>query len=95
MDRESIFGRLFPIPFGHRNFYIKCGVVKILWSYSRTVYFSESPSRGGVELAPTKCTDILQVNAFDPRLKWYRYDGNRKDMYIPVDQLWEDGEDQK
>jgi len=97
-DRYSVFGRLFPLPFGHRNLYIKFGAIKLLWSYwsyGSTVYFSESPDRGGVELAPTKWTDISQVDVFDKRLKWYRYDGNRKDMYIPIDQLWEDGEVQK
>jgi len=95
VDRQSVLGRLYPVPFGHRNLYIKCGAVKLLWSDSGTLYFSESPGRGGVELAPTEWTDISQVNVFDPRLKWYRYDEKRKDIYIPIDQLWEDGEEEK
>ncbi len=90
VDRQSVLGRLYPVPFGHRNLYIKCGAVKLLWSDSGTLYFSESPGRGGVELAPTKWTDIFHVNVFDPRLKWYRYDEKRKDMFVPVDRLWED-----
>ena len=51
--------------------------------------------RGVEGKAPTKWTDISQVIAFDPRLRWYRYDENREDTYIPIDQLWEDGEERK
>ena len=75
------------------------GPFKLAWSPKSTVYFFYFGQGGegdyGIELAPTKWTDISQVNVFDPRLKWYRYDEKRKDTYIPIDQLWEDGEDKK
>jgi hypothetical protein len=65
-----------------------CGVI---------YFFSLSQKDGdyGIELAPTKWTDISQVNVFDPRLKWYRYDEKRKDTFIPIDQLWENGKEEK
>ena len=97
VDRTSYFGRLWPLPFGHRNWYIKFGAVKLLWStgsYGDWVYFSESSSRGGVELAPTKWTDISEVNVFDSSLRWYMYDERRKDLSIPIDELWKDVENQ-
>jgi hypothetical protein len=77
------------------NPFVRCGPIRLIWSIRSTLYFSESPGRPGVELAPTKCTEISQVNVFDSRLRWYRYDENRKDVYIPIDQLWEEIEDKK
>ena len=98
VDRISVLGRLYPVPFGHRNLNIKCGPIKLFWSDKGTVYFFGSKQKEGnhgIELAPTKWTDISQVIVFDPRLRWYRYDENREDTYIPIDQLWEDGEERK
>lgn len=98
VSRQSVLGRLYPVPFGHQNKEIKCGPIKLYWTMG-WVYFhhliKEKEGDYGIELAPTKWTDISQVNVFDPRLKWYRYDGKRKDIYIPIDQLWEDGEEKK
>jgi hypothetical protein len=76
----------------------RCGPFKLAWSGKNWVYFfhwGQDQGDYGIELAPTKWTDISQVNVFDPRLKWYRYDEKRKDMYIPIDHLWENGEDKK
>jgi hypothetical protein len=72
--------------------YIKCGPFKLTWAYKSFVGFMPADKDlgdFGIELAPTKWTDISQVNVFDPRLKWFRYDENRKRINIPVDQLWE------
>jgi len=94
--RISVLGRLYPVPFGRRNLDIKCGPVQLFWSDKGTVYFFGSKQKEGdygIEIAPTRWTEISQVNVFDPRLKWYRYDGKRKDIYISIDQLWEDGEE--
>jgi len=72
----------------------RCGPIKLGWSgtrYSSAVYFfSWGQDQGdyGIELAPTKWTDISEVNVFDLRLKWYRYDENRKTISIPIDELW-------
>jgi hypothetical protein len=93
-----IFPRLGGYPAGPENKQIKCGPIRLAWSGARTVYFNEHTWKSGdqgIELAPTPWTDISQVNVFDARLKWYRYDEKRKDMFIPIDQLWEDGEFQK
>jgi len=57
--------------------------------------YLKSPGDYGIELAPTKWTDISQANVFDPRLKWYRYDRMREDSIIPIDQLWDDKESKK
>lgn len=72
---------------------VQCGPIKLFWSYKTWVYFSSySQGQGdfGIELAPTKWTDISEINVFDPRLTWYRYDENRVDKVIPIDQLWPD-----
>ncbi len=77
---------------------IRCGPIKLWWSSIGFVYFNRSDKDEGdygFEHAPTKWTDILEVNVFDARLKWYRYDSKRKDMKIPIDQLWEDKERDK
>jgi len=86
----SLFGH--PFAFDIRDD-IRCGPIRLWWSGGGSVYFFKSAQRQGdygIELAPTKWTDISQVNVSDPRLKWYRYDEKRKRMNIPVDQLWED-----
>lgn len=83
-------GRL-AFSFGNKE--IKCGPIKLEWFGKGSVYFfREGQKEGdyGIELAPTKWTDITQVNVFDPRLKWYRYDDKRKRVNIPVDKLWDD-----
>jgi len=85
-------GRL-AFSFGNKD--IQCGSIKLWWGGGGSVhFFSTSQAQGdhGIELAPTKWTDISEVNVFDPRLKWYRYDENRKRVNIPVDQLWDDKE---
>lgn len=72
---------------------IQCGPFKLFWSGKGWVYFFNSNQKQGdygIELAPTKWTHISQVNVFDLRLKWYRYDENRQRVKFPVDQLWDD-----
>jgi len=88
--RWFLFGH--PVAFGAKK-EIYCGFIKLWWTGKGTVYFFEryQPQGDyGIELAPTKWTHISQVNVFDPRLKWLRYDENRKRVNIPVDDLWED-----
>jgi len=83
-------GRL-AFSFGNRN--IHCGPLKLQWAGRGSVFFyAEGQKQGdyGIELAPTKWTDVSQVNVFDPRLKWYRYDEERPRVNIPVDRLLED-----
>jgi len=90
--RPHGIGRL-AFSFGDKD--VKCGPLKLFWFGQSWVYFfSNGQKEGdyGIELAPTKWTDISQVNVFDPRLKWYRYDAKRQDIKIPIDRLWDDKE---
>jgi len=83
--------RTFSYKAGPENTQIKCGPIKLAWSGWCTVYFNERTWKSGdhgIELAPTKWTDITQVNVFDPRVKWYRYDEKQKNTFIPIDELW-------
>jgi hypothetical protein len=96
--RRVGLGKMFSFPAGPENLEIKCGPIKLFWSSRGSVYFrghAEKEGEYGIELAPTKWTDISEVNVFDSRLKWYRYDEKRKDTYIPIEQLWENGEYKK
>jgi hypothetical protein len=55
---------------------IRCGPIKLAWAYKTFVAFYSRRQKErdyGIELAPTKWTDISEVSVFDPRLKWYRY----------------------
>jgi hypothetical protein len=79
----------FSFNFGNEE--IRCGVFKLWWWEKGMVYFfgrGEKFGDYGIELAPTKWTDIREVNVFDSRLKWYKYDKNRPRSDIPVDELW-------
>jgi hypothetical protein len=87
-------GRL-AFTFGNQE--IKCGAIKLSAISNSISFYGSGQEAGdyGIELAPTKWTDISQVNVFEPRLRWYRYDENRKGVNIPVDKLWEDKENKK
>jgi hypothetical protein len=81
-------GRL-AFSFGNRN--IHCGSLKLQWAGGGSVFFyaeGQEPRDYGIELAPTIWTDISEVDVFDPRIKWYRYDEERKRMNISIDRLW-------
>jgi len=85
--------------FSLRGIYdIRCGPIKLAWVYKTFIAFSSTNQKDkdyGIELAPTKWTDISEVNVFDSRLKWYRYDEKRQNILVPIDQLWKDGEERK
>lgn len=91
----SIFGH--PVSIGEK-LDIRCGPIELWWSagpHLTFVYYNRHDQNQrdyGIELAPTKWTDISEVNVFDPRLKWYRYNEIRERVNIPVDHLWEDKE---
>jgi hypothetical protein len=73
--------------------HVICGSFKLVWVYKTGVSFIPT-GKGlgdyGIALAPTPWTDISEVNVRDPRIKWYRYDEQRKRINIPIDKLWED-----
>ncbi len=85
-------------PVGHQKMDVECGPIKMFWVGGGSLHFFAWGQRQGdygVELAPTKWTDISQVNVFDPRVKWYRYNEKRARSNIPIGQLWEDDVDKK
>jgi hypothetical protein len=86
----------FAFSFGNRN--ICCGSLRLQWAGEGSVFFyAEGQDQGdyGIELAPTPWTDISQVNVRDFRIKWYRYDENRKRVNTPIDKLWEGNQNKK
>ncbi|MBN1103927.1 MAG: hypothetical protein JXL84_10985 [Deltaproteobacteria bacterium] len=81
-------GRL-SFSFGKKE--VICGPIRLFWAGNGYIYFHrEGQEQGdhGIELAPTKWTDISQVNVADHRLKWYRYDPGRPRSTIPLENLW-------
>jgi hypothetical protein len=91
------FPRFLSHPAGPENKQIRCGPIKLAW-FGLGIYFNEhlwTTGDRGMELAPTKWTDISQVNVFDPRLKWYKYDGKRENVSVPIEHLLEGGGRQK
>lgn len=69
---------------------VKCGGVKLPWSYPTRVSFQIYGTRlgdHGIELAPTRWTDINEINLSDARLHWFRYDEGRKVTYIRNEDL--------
>ena len=92
-DKETSI-KLFGIgrfSFNIGNEEIRCGIFRLLWWGKGMIYFFKQGQEFrdyGVELAPTKWTDINEVNVFDPRLRWFKYDKNRPRTDIPIDKLW-------
>ena len=89
-------GPFYPLLWQPGNPEVECGSLKLAWDYSGFVCFFgryQSPGEYGIKLAPTPWTDISQVNVLDPRLKWYGYDRQRKSIDIPIDKLFEGGDD--
>jgi hypothetical protein len=79
----------FSFSFGNRD--IQIGPIKLWWGGGGSIYFHEKDTGQNdveIELSPTKWTSLKQLNVFDERLKWYRYDGGRPRTTIPVEQLW-------
>lgn len=94
----SIFGH--PVRIGAKRD-ILCGPLELWWSagpHLTFVYYNrhdQNQRDNGIELAPTPWKSITEVNVFDQRVKWYRYDERRKRVNITIDQLWNDKEDKK
>ncbi len=85
-------GPFYPLKWQPGNPEVKCGSLRLLWAYKGIVCFFErgdSPGEYGIELAPTPWTNIFEVNIFDPRVRWYRYNESRTTENIPIDKLWE------
>lgn len=71
---------------------IECGKISVSWAGQGAVCFNEACRNhgdDGFEFAPTPWSDIKEVDFFDPRIKWFRFDDSRKRVNIPIDKLWE------
>jgi hypothetical protein len=69
---------------------IRCGGFKLPWMYPTRVSFHIDGTKlgdQGIELAPTRWSAINEVNVTDAKLRWFRYDENRKVTYIPIGDL--------
>jgi len=70
------------------NVEIKCGEIKVLWSsYTGICVDRKNEERWEVVVSPTGWTEIEKVNIFDKRLKWYKFDPDRKEEMIPLADL--------
>lgn len=75
--------------------YVQCGPLKISWGdYSFVSACEEGDPHfdRAFEFAPTPLENINDVNVSDKRIKWYRYDKNRKTIDIHIDKLREETE---
>lgn len=74
---------------------IKCGPIELHWDGNGFVkFFYDNWHMGNnlnqdVELAPTPWKDISEVNINDKRIVWYKNNFNRRNVYIPINKLWE------
>ncbi len=65
---------------------IKCGNRKFGWQYPAGINFSQSPT-SKMRLSPTRWEKIEDIRLDDPRLVWYSFDQNRKQIFISVANL--------
>ncbi len=86
----SLFGH--PVVLFGSKGEIKCSQFRLWWTRGGTVYpFRSGQNQGdyGIELAPTPWTDISQIDVVSSKIKWYRYDENRKRRNVNIDLIWE------
>lgn len=71
---------------------VSCGPIRLRWLGGSLVYFYDKDRSAegdyGIELAPTPWTELSQVNLSDSNIKWYKYQGDRPRVNIPIDNLW-------
>jgi len=77
------FGHLIVVG-GYGN--VICGKHKFGWRYPDGIVFSQA-SNSNMRLAPTRWLAISQIRLDDPKLNWYTYDQNRKEVRIPINEL--------
>ncbi|OGL45191.1 MAG: hypothetical protein A2149_00195 [Candidatus Schekmanbacteria bacterium RBG_16_38_11] len=70
------------------NMYIKCGEIIMGWSSKSWVSLSNYEGRdSGIEVSPTGWSSLEDVNVFNKKLKWYKFDSSRKEKIIPIENL--------
>jgi hypothetical protein len=88
-----VFGRL---SFQTGNVGVDCGDIHRAWHGGTALSFAEARAdesaeetiKHGVKIAPTKGTDIKDVDVLDKRLTWYMYDSKRRNRSVPIDSLY-------
>lgn len=78
------------LAFSFGNSWIRCGSIKLHWYGHGSVHFDPTGSGErdhGIELAPTNWSNFSDINIFDSRLKWYRFDDKRKREDIKLDEI--------
>ena len=66
------------------------GPLKAEWTTNNVICFFYEDKDGNnkyIELAPTNKTRIEDIDLGDPKIKWYKYDENRKSVTIPLSDL--------
>ncbi len=89
--RKPAVGLFHPFVWPRGRNVVRCGPFRLGWDYPTQIGFNTTYRKEddvGNEIAPTKWKEIREVNAKDPRLKWYRLDYTRKEIDIPIEQLW-------
>ncbi len=89
LRRGAIVGLLFlnlGVPLGTDD--VECGSLTPIWFYPTGIGFTKGPRFDhDLELAPTQWTELTQINLSDPKLKWYRYNEDQPDTFIPLKEL--------
>jgi hypothetical protein len=79
------------LSFSLGNKEVKVGPMKLLWTGKGYVHFyceGQEQRDHGIQLSPTKWKGISEVNVFDSRLQWYKYDGERQRIVSDIDRIW-------
>jgi hypothetical protein len=81
-----------PHSFGFYKSHVRCGPFKLAWYSPTLVSFSKAYATGqmfrdDVAIGLTAWQNIQDVDLGDPKLKWYRLEGDRKNLYIPLEDL--------
>lgn len=79
IDTVSVlgWGGFHPLSYQKGDAKLHAGPITLEYNFPTCISFTpygRSPGDYGVEIAPTRWTNIQQVNANDPTLRWFRYD---------------------
>jgi hypothetical protein len=75
-----------------KNMEIDCQEIKLFWGSNGSVYFHSFTQKGGedygIEIAPTIWKKINDIDISDKRIKWYKFDKDRKEKNVMINELW-------
>lgn len=73
------WGGFHPFSYQKGNAKVHAGPLTLEYNFPSCIWFTpygRSAGDYGIEIAPTRWTDIRQVDANDPGLRWFRYDAS-------------------